>query len=468
MEARGEERTAEQAIAEQEALALADLRLRIARLTGKTILDMKLSTLPAAEPVAPPAEPVASSGPVPTDAAAAMATTEVLSVPGRLPVSPFVLAHVPLPDEGLVRETTKHLKSIGAVNILIVGQTGVGKSTLVNAVFGEDFAPVAAGRPVTSHSEWYTSDMVPLRILDTQGLEAKHYSATLDAIQNEIESSRAELDDRRQLHMAWVCISTPSSRVQDCEIDLVRLLNQHRIPVILVLTKDDDDDEFPALVATIMREQRAEVTTIVPVRALGKPRRPAAGLDRLVTATFRALPVAHRSAFAASQKVSRDLNRSTADDYVTAAASAAAAAAVVPVPFADLATLAPIQASMLVGISNAFGVTLERSQIKQLLATVLGCLALTLAGGWAVGTILKFIPGPGTLVGTLLNAAVAGGLTRMLGRGYIRFLHSFLETHGRLPSPEEIFEIFPPFMRGGENTGLPGPAGVGDTDGIAL
>ena len=488
MQARGGDGTPERSVADQKAIALADLRQRIARLTGKSAHETRLPNpadvaahstqapvthappqafeadcailgrMPVDPPVQPPAAPDRVATTSTTAAIEKTVSPPPLPVPPVAPPAlvaiPFVLAHVPLPDESLVRETTKHLRNIGAVNILIAGQTGVGKSTLVNEVFGETFAPVASGRPVTAHPKWYASDTVPLRILDTRGLEATHYETTMDAIRMEIESSRAQLDDRRQLHMAWVCISTPSSRVQDCEVDLVRLLNLHKIPTILVLTKDDDDDEFPPLVAQIMRDQRVDVTAIIAVRAMAKPRRPAAGLDNLVTATFRALPVAHRCAFAASQIVSRDLSRSTADDYVTAAASAAAAAAVIPVPFADLATLAPILASMLVGISNAYGVTLELSQIKQLLATVLGCLALTLAGGWAVGTILKFIPGPGSLVGSLLNAGVAGGLARLLGKAYIRFLHSFLETNGRLPCPEEIFQIFPNFMRAGRKDGV--------------
>ena len=41
----------------------------------------------------------------------------------------------------------KALKEIGEVNILIAGKTGVGKSTLINAVFQGDYATVGQGRP---------------------------------------------------------------------------------------------------------------------------------------------------------------------------------------------------------------------------------------------------------------------------------------------------------------------------------
>jgi len=371
--------------------------------------------------------------------------------PARGLIPPPAIAAVIGSD--LLEQTSKHLRSIGTVNILAAGQTGVGKSTLVNSVFGDEFARTAAGRPVTQTAEWHNSDTMPLRILDTRGLEAKDYQATLDAMKVEIETSRSQQDERNQLHIGWVCISAPSSRVQDCEIDIIKLLNMYNIPVIVVLTKDDDDVEFASLVASILEQQNARFDAIVRVRSVSKPGRPPFGLNELVTATFTVLPEAHRAAFAAAQKINRDLSRSTAEDYVTVAASAAAAAAVVPIPFVDIAALLPTQAAMLIGISRAFGLTLERAQVLQLITTALGCMAMVMAGGWALGSVLKFIPGPGSVIGAVVNASVAGGMTRTLGRAYIRFLYQFIDKNGRLPSPEEIFGIFPSFYKSSRKSG---------------
>jgi small GTP-binding protein len=392
-------------------------------------------------------EPGGAADPAPVEESTAMSMPIPIATAG--PPNLFVVPNEPAELDPLLVETSKHLKNIGRVNILVAGQTGVGKSTLINEVFGENFAQTAAGRPVTQHAAWFESDTVPLRILDTKGLEAKDYAGTLHDMRAEIEKCRNEREARDQLHMAWVCIATPSSRVQDAEVDIVRVLNKYDIPVIVVLTKDDDDEEFAGIVGNILTERRASYAAIVPVRALSKRNRPATGLSALVRATFTTLPAAHRAAFAAAQKINRDLNREAAEDYVTAAVTAAAAAAAIPIPFADVATMAPVQAGMLIGVSSAFGLTLDQQQIVKLVAATLGCMAISLAGRWAVGSALKFVPGAGTIVGSALNAAVAGATTRAIGKAYINFLYQFIEERGRVPTADEILEIFPAFYKEG-------------------
>lgn len=45
-------------------------------------------------------------------------------------------------------------------NIVVMGKTGAGKSTIINAVLGEDIAPTGDGRHVTMKNEVYTKDVV--------------------------------------------------------------------------------------------------------------------------------------------------------------------------------------------------------------------------------------------------------------------------------------------------------------------
>jgi uncharacterized protein (DUF697 family) len=102
---------------------------------------------------------------------------------------------------------------------------------------------------------------------------------------------------------------------------------------------------------------------------------------------------------------------------------------------------------MLVGVSAAFGLSLERQQVVQLMGTVMGALAISVAGRWAVGSALKLIPGPGTVIGSVVNAGIAGTLTLTLGRAYISFLYAFIAENGRVPLADEIVKTFPTYYK---------------------
>ena len=60
---------------------------------------------------------------------------------------------------------------MGRFNLAIFGKTGVGKSTLINAIFGEEVARTGIGEPVTHGSHLYLDKVGHLGIVDTQGLE---------------------------------------------------------------------------------------------------------------------------------------------------------------------------------------------------------------------------------------------------------------------------------------------------------
>ena len=66
-------------------------------------------------------------------------------------------------------------------NVLVIGNSGVGKSTLINAVFGEEVAKTGWGTTgTTKELEIYESEKIPFRIIDSVGFEPsliKQYKA---------------------------------------------------------------------------------------------------------------------------------------------------------------------------------------------------------------------------------------------------------------------------------------------------
>ncbi len=58
---------------------------------------------------------------------------------------------------------------LGQVNIAVFGPTGAGKSSLVNAVFGDETAPTGVGEPVTQSFTGYVNPTGTLCIWDGRG-----------------------------------------------------------------------------------------------------------------------------------------------------------------------------------------------------------------------------------------------------------------------------------------------------------
>jgi uncharacterized protein (DUF697 family) len=128
---------------------------------------------------------------------------------------------------------------------------------------------------------------------------------------------------------------------------------------------------------------------------------------------------------------------------VAAAATAAAAAGAAPIPFADAIVIVPIQVAMIAGITATFGLSLSEGPLTSVVASLVGGAGATVVGRALVGALLKFVPGPGTVVGGAISAAVAAALTTALGQTYIATLELLFTQHGgEPPSADEVVRTF--------------------------
>ncbi len=73
--------------------------------------------------------------------------------------------------EHFEREHEAAYRDMPPVNVLVAGPTGVGKSTLVNAILRRPVARTGKGRPVTEDIEAWSVPGVPVTVYDTPGLE---------------------------------------------------------------------------------------------------------------------------------------------------------------------------------------------------------------------------------------------------------------------------------------------------------
>lgn len=335
---------------------------------------------------------------------------------------------------------------LGQCNVLVIGKTGVGKSTLVNAVFREPLAETGEGRPVTQDIRQYTKKFFPITVYDSPGLELSGEQlgrVTLDVAEL-IDSKRLE-DSREHIHVIWYCINHGANRFEDLERDWLKSIDLKEVPIILVVTQTltRKRSEFLAW----LDAQNLPVRHVIPLLATPKEIDDdyvvkSHGLDRLVEGTFGLLPEVAQNAFVNATK-SIDLKAREAFNYVSGYVTGAFAIGAAPIPFADAPILATMQAAMLANITLIFGLPFDRGFMGTVLSSIAGAAGMSAVGRVIVGNLLKMIPGAGTVVGGAISGGTASALTLALGLAYIEALKVYLKAQfkGREIPLSELADI---------------------------
>jgi uncharacterized protein (DUF697 family) len=105
----------------------------------------------------------------------------------------------------------------------------------------------------------------------------------------------------------------------------------------------------------------------------------------------------------------------------------AGAAGLVPIPLVDVAVVGGVQLQMLRKLSDIYGVPFSENMGKSVLASVAGAVipastATTAAMG--AGSLVKGLPGVGTLVGALTMPVISAGATYVIGKVFIQHFAS--------------------------------------------
>lgn len=262
-------------------------------------------------------------------------------------------------------------------NIIVAGIAGVGKSTLINAVFGSELAATGSGRPITPKIAEYQYGDIPIRIWDTVGLtlDAEKTRQSIKDIKDTIASKASSNDQYDRIHAIWYCVNAYSSRYMDAEYEFIKELHALGVPFVIVLTQCSGDEEevnaFEEKIRKINHEEGMDDIGIVQVLALPVKLRgiptpiPAFGLDKLVTMTLKMLPAFIKSGFIAAQRVSQAEKRNACDEIICKYVRAAQYGFWDKVPLVNVLFTNIRIVNMLGEISKMYNAVLPEESIKR-------------------------------------------------------------------------------------------------------
>lgn len=338
------------------------------------------------------------------------------------------------------------------LEIVAFGAISSGKSSLLNALAGQDvFQTDLKGGTTAQRNEipWPGIDQVTL--VDTPGL------AEIDGAERAAESAGAAKD-------ADLVLLVVDGPLREWEFQLLKQLGDMEKRVVICLNKEDwyDASGQKSLIGQIRTQVKpyVDLEDIVAVRSQTTQRPRVRVMSdgeettEMVDVPIDISPLADRM-MKIVRRDGRDLllanlllqSRGLIDDArqrVEAAIDqrawetvdrytwgAGGAAAINPFPIVDLVAGCAISTKMVVDLGKVYRQDIDMQaavtllgQLGKNLLSILGVSAATPAVTAAVGSLLKTVPGIGTLAGQLLQGIVQALVTRWIGAVFINYFRN--------------------------------------------
>lgn len=150
-------------------------------------------------------------------------------------------------------------------NVLIMGKTGTGKSSLLNYICGQNLAKAGAGKPVTEEGLFeYVVEInsQEVKIFDSWGIEAGKVDRWRVLIDKSLKDHGVQKKMEDWFHSVIYCIQAGGGRVEDVDSDIIRRFLSEGYHLTIVLTKADqvDEDDEEKMKTVILQEIKGAVS----------------------------------------------------------------------------------------------------------------------------------------------------------------------------------------------------------------
>jgi len=323
-------------------------------------------------------------------------------------------------------------KNMERGNVLVIGNPGAGKSTLINAVLGDETTETGWG-PIDTIDELdiYESKIIPFRIIETVCYEPSFFmeQKTINAVKKWSKDSAKEGHEDNQINVIWFCVdSTITKEFSETIKALSRATSMWKsVPVIVVITKSyavPEREKNIEMVNDVFAEQKKSsknLRKIIPVVAsiytLNETAfAPPEGITELIDSTNELMPEGIKDSERDVFTFILNRKRAFAHSIVGISTVAGVTVGAVPIPFADAFILTPIEIGEITALAKIYEIN-EDEDSKKLLNLIVEIGTVSLAAKLAIGA-LKAIPGI-NIAACVINAIIAGGIVAAIGEGSI-------------------------------------------------